>query len=354
VIRADLLAGPGKVALMNFIGDRPAMVFASPTVSRIFGDELRDLAMQLRSWNNELITIQTTEQNKTLQTVEAILTKAQSRYFGRNGVFIGVGGGVLLDIVGLAAGLFRRGVAQVRIGTTLLAQVDAAIGIKSGVNVGKAKNLAGLFSPPELVVTDGRFLSTLPQRHIRCGLAEMIKLALVRDEALFTAIETDGHQLLLESRNSETSQRLVDQAIRGMIGELEPNAYETELQRVVDFGHTISPRLESDTNFQLHHGEAVAIDLVYFCIVGQVLGMLKQDAVLRIVALLDRLGIPRWHELLANLDFIASALDAAQAHRGGQLHLPIPTRIGAAQFVSDRRNLTGIVLKEASEIGRVL
>lgn len=354
VQRGSILAEGGSSVLAEVVRDRPVLVFMSPTIARLHGAAFHRVLADLAVPKEAMIVIATGERNKNLVTVESMIDAAEGVRFSRRGVFIGIGGGVVLDTVGLAASLFRRGVSHIKVGTTLLAQVDAAVSVKCGVNVKDSKNLVGSFYPPEVAIADGTFLRTVPQRHVRCGLAEMIKLAVISDGVLFEALERQSHRLLVGDRDDDVCRWLVDRSIKAMLAELEPNVFEADLRRRVDFGHTISPHLEAETRYAVHHGEAVAIDVVYFCVLSCLLGHLSDEALLRVVDLLKRLGIPTSHDYLDNPHFLNDALTSTQAHRGMRLHLPIPTEIGSAVFVDDRRDVPDTVLSEAARIARKL
>lgn len=254
---------------------------------------------------------------------------------------------MLLDAVGLAASLFRRGVPNIKVGTTLLAQVDAAIGLKCGVNFASHKNMVGAFAAPELVITDGAFLETLPRRQIRCGIAEMLKLGVASDAGLFEALAQDGHALLGEERDGLLSRNMIDRAIVGMITELRGDPFEDDLRRRVDFGHTISPALEAHSGYKLPHGEAVSVDVALSCVVSVMTGRMSAADLRRVIDLQDRHGLPRWHSALKVPGLIDEALSKAEAHRGMRLNLPLPTAIGRTTFVEDRVAVPGDLWQRA-------
>lgn len=350
--RVDLLA-PDGIAFAEALGAHRALVVVSSTVNRLYGGVLRHALGEAGS-DEPLFVLPTGEPNKNLGSVALLLNEAERRGLGRRGVVVSIGGGVLLDTAGVAASLFRRGVPHLKIGTTLLAQVDASIGVKCGVNLGSSKNIVGSFYPSAGVLVDGAFLKTLPQRHIRSGLAEMVKLAVICDRDLFHGLEVDGVLFLGADRDAHAARSLVDASIKGMIGELQPNPYEHELRRRVDFGHTLSPLLESETRYSLLHGEAVAVDVAFFCVVSQLLGLLDEDDLLRVASLLRQLGLAGHHPLLHADGFIERGLQAAQAHRGGQLHQPLPTALGSSVFVNDASGMPATLLASAAAATSVL
>jgi 3-dehydroquinate synthase len=221
-----------------------------------------------------------------------------------------------------------------RIPTTLIGQVDASVGIKAGINFHKQKNLLGCFHPPRAVIVDTAFLGTLHAMHIRQGLAEILKMALIVDRRLFEALERHG-ATLIDSRfqaPQALGRWIVRRSIALMLEQLQHNPYENvTLQRLVDMGHTFSPALEAASAFRLSHGEAVAVDMAFTCMIAETLGLMRRSEAELFVSLLWRLGIPVFVPTLT-VDLCKAAIRAATAHRGGRLHLVIPTAIGAAQF----------------------
>ena len=340
ITRASVASATGAASLVNALASRPALVVMSSTVNRLYGDSIGRALRAADAAEVPTFIIPAGESNKTTQSVLRLLERAYDLGLSRDGLLVGIGGGVVLDIVGFAASQYRRGIDHIKVGTTLVAQVDAAVGLKCGVNVGSAKNLAGAFYPPVSVLTDSQFLTTLRQTDIRSGLAEMVKLAVATDEAYFAVLEDSASTLLDPSqRTSATADGLVDWAISGMVAELNTNPYEGDLRRRVDAGHTISPYIESATDYAVPHGEAVAIDLGVFAVVSNLMGILPDADLSRLLELLKRLGLPLFHPSLMDSDAVSKALDATAAHRGRKLRLPLPERIGSTLFVDERLNV---------------
>lgn len=329
------------------------MVAISPTVYHLYGDVVRSWLGVLEHQRTQICVVPTGESMKTLATVEWLIGRVHAARLPRDGVLVGIGGGILLDIVGLAASLYRRGISHMKIGTTLVAQVDAAVGLKCGANSDDAKNLVGAFYPPELVLTDGAFLHTLHERDIRCGIAEMAKLGAICDANLFEALSTDVDRLVTpETRNGTTAQALVDGAIAGMITQLNANPYEGRLQRAVDYGHTVSGAFEVATGHALAHGEAVALDLALFAAVAVRLGTLDQDGLNAITGLLRSAGLDVWHPIMADRNLLQKGLADSIAHRGRRLNMPLPAGIGSCTFVDDDHVLSPALLAQAAEVCR--
>ena len=247
------------------------------------------------------------------------------------------GGGVVMDVVGLAASLFRRGVPYVRIPTTLIGQVDAGVGVKTGVNRGQHKNRLGTYFPPAAALIDPSFLSSLPPRHVRNGLAEILKIALVKDLALLELLETTQNDLTakdLANCASPDHLEILTRAIGGMLEELEPNLHETVLERLVDFGHTFSPALELIAEPPLLHGEAVAIDMAVTVGISKNRGLIDETIAERVLELIGRLGLPLSNPMFTPA-LLQGALEDTIKHRDGHQRVPLISGLGTAIFVND-------------------
>lgn len=331
ITRASLLASTDD--LENAIGDRPAVLFMSPAVEAFYG---KPLSQSFRGPHRHMISVRTSESGKSLANVSDILLAVESLQVSRRGVFVAAGGGVLLDTVGLAANLYRRGVPLIKIGTTLLAQADASVGVKCGVNSDRSKNIIGSFYPPEQSLVDSRFLRSLPYLEIRSGLSEILKLGIICDAALLAEMEQGVAKFRPPDQRTDAScDELVDRAIRTMCRELQPNLFEDDLHRRVDFGHTISPQLESKLGYSITHGDAVAIDMFFFCVASNLMGLMSDLDLSRVDHLYKTVGLPRSHPALRGQDFVDRALASATAHRGMKLNMPLPHAIGHSEFLDD-------------------
>lgn len=351
VLRDSILSGHTSNTLRDLAADRELLVVMSPTVERLYGGDIRRLFTTVGASRCTLMSVPTGEASKNRSTAEVVIESARGVQLPRDGLIIGIGGGILLDIAGFAAAEFRRGVAHMKVGTTLVAQVDAAIGAKCGVNVGSSKNLVGAFHPPIASIIDGSFLTTVSMTDVRCGLAEMLKMGIICDSALFDDLTCHGvHLINPATRDDETSRRLIDQSVRAMLSELQSDLFEQELRRRVDFGHTISPAIESRSNFDVRHGEAVAIDMAYFATVSHLLGALPESDHERILQALEAFGLPIWHEHLLDEDLVTTALDQATSHRGRRMNQPMPRGVGVCEFIDDRRDLDTAVLRASSRL----
>ncbi len=263
----------------------------------------------------------------------------------RSNPIIAIGGGVITDLVSFLVSCYRRGVPHLRVPTTLMGYIDASIGIKTGINFNGNKNRLGSFTSPLAVILDHQFLKTLDDRHIRNGLAEVMKLAIIKDYKLFELLESHG-KAAAESRFQVEGKEILRLSIAGMLEELEPNLFEDCLKREVDFGHTFSPLLEMRAIDTLLHGEAVAIDVAFSVALAherQLLSKAERDRILD--AMVD-LRLPCRHPLL-DPTLLWKSLCERVYHRDGHQNVPLPSGIGGCSFIND---ITPKELEQAFQI----
>jgi 3-dehydroquinate synthetase len=247
---------------------------------------------------------------------------------------IGIGGGVITDIVGLMASTFRGSTPHIKIPTTLMGYIDAAVQIKTGVNFGDSLNRMVCYEPPYTVILDKSFLRTLPNRHLINGIAGVLKLAVIKDSWLFEYLERYGEEGIESKFQNQPGQGILNRTIVGMVDELQANLYETVLERPLDFGHTFSPVLEVDSCGDLLHGEAVALDIAFSIVLANQLELLSDSAVDRILRLMDKLNLPYYHFILKPERLWESLLDQMR-HRDGFQRVPLPTMIGGCIFINN-------------------
>jgi len=328
---------------------RRSLVVVSPTVERLYAPALDALAARNGPRMRRIVCV-SGEPAKGLAAVERICDAALAAGMDRHGVFVAVGGGVCSDLVTMAASLVRRGVRCVRIPTTLVAQIDAAIGAKGAVNFAGRKSSLGCFHPPALVLADPVLLRTLPLPEIRAGLAEIIKIALVSDAPLFELLERVVPELLATrfQEPADDATTVMAASIRRMLEALDGNLFEDRsYRRTVDAGHTFSPKLEAAARFTIRHGEAVAVDLALSATLAARLGFLATGTSERIRRLIATAGLPITSDDLT-AELCRDALAEAVRHRGGRLNLPLFDAVGHARFV-DTSQVVDQVLELALE-----
>ncbi|MEX2980886.1 sedoheptulose 7-phosphate cyclase [Streptomyces sp. C36] len=335
--RNPALAGAGVPA------DDPApprrLLVVETTVDELYGDRVRAYGAA-RGLEYEVHVLTAHERLKTMDAVFSVV-EAMDR-FGiarRSEPVVAVGGGVLLDVVGLACSLYRRSTPFVRVPTTLIGLVDAGVGAKTGVNFGPHKNRLGTYHPAAQTLLDPRFLATLDRRHLSNGMAEILKMALIKDRELFGLLERHGGRLVGEhfqdGRGLATVVReVLGRAVHGMLEELQGNLWESELERVVDYGHSFSPTLEMRALPELLHGEAVCLDMALTTVIAERRGLVRPVERRRILDVMRGLGLPVWHRL-CEPGVLGEALADTVRHRDGSQRLPLPAGIGDAVFVDD-------------------
>lgn len=327
---------PGNDALASRCGAR-ALVVVDHTVEDLYGPRVRAY-FEHHAIPVAVIVLPAEEEAKELASVLAVAdAMADTGLLRRSEAVVVIGGGVVMDVVGLAANLFRRGVPYVRVPTTLIGLVDAGVGVKTGVNRGTHKNRLGTYFAPTATLVDPSFLSSLPARHVRNGLAEIAKIALVKDPGLVSLLESAAARLPhidYALTAIDTHEEILARAIGGMLAELEPNLHETNLERIVDFGHTFSPSLELIADPPLLHGEAVAVDMALCIELSSQRGLLSEFEARRALNLLYRLGLPLTNRMFTP-DLLNTALEDTIKHRDGLQRVPLLTGLGRATFVHD-------------------
>lgn len=339
--------GPSSTVLADAIADRRTLLVITPTVARLYGARLES-ALRGKPDVSTLV-LEVSETDKTLKTVDRVCQEALRHGMTRKGLLVAVGGGVCSDIVTVAASLLRRGIGHLRVPTTLIGQIDAGIGIKGAVNFRGKKSFLGCFHPPEQVLIDPAFLRSLPPRFLVCGMAEAIKMAIGRDPRLFALLEQWAGALVASgfSRAPNEGKELLERSISSMLDELSRNPYEDRtLERLVDFGHTFSPALEGALGFEIHHGEAVAVDMALCATLSHDLGLLSSEALHRILGLLRHTGLPTFSSALTP-GLCDRALAEAARHRGGRVNLVLPTGIGRTMFIEHHEDLPDLALRHA-------
>ena len=273
------------------------------------------------------------ETAKNLQTVEKVSRALVRAGADRHTLVIAVGGGVVGDVAGFVAASYLRGVALMQVPTTLVAQVDSAIGGKTGVNLAEGKNLVGAFYPPRLVLADPEALATLPDREFRGGLAEVIKYGVIADAKLFEFLESKMDALL--RREPSALEHVIRRSIEIKAQVVGKDERESGLREILNFGHTFGHALESVTRYRrFQHGEAVAWGMMCAALLGHEVAGTPADAVSRIVALVRRIGpLPGWPKIEAAK--ILQAMYSDKKARAGKLRFVLAPRIGHAETIGD-------------------
>ncbi|HEX2676190.1 MAG TPA: 3-dehydroquinate synthase [Polyangiales bacterium] len=272
--------------------------------------------------------------------IEDLQARMHALRIDRHACMVIVGGGAVLDAVGYAAATTHRGVRVVRLPTTVLAQDDAGIGVKNGVNAFGAKNFLGSFAPPFGVICDSAFLDTLSPRDKRAGMAEAVKVALIRDADLFTWLSEHTDDLVRFERKAV--EHLVKRGAEIHLQQITQGGDPFELgsARPLDYGHWAAHKLETLTHHRLRHGEAVAIGMALDTRYSVEAGLLGADAGERVIRLLQDLGFTLWDDALALRDArgelaVLAGLEEFREHLGGELTITLLAGIGKSVDVHE-------------------
>jgi 3-dehydroquinate synthase len=261
-------------------------------------------------------------------------------HIDRHSYVIAVGGGALLDMVGLAAATAHRGIRHVRIPTTTLSQDDSGVGVKNGINAFGKKNFIGTFAPPFAVINDFQLLQSLPPRDKRAGYIEAVKVALIRDHSFFERIEQDA--AALARFEPEPMQRMIYRCAELHVNHIAESGdpFEFGSARPLDFGHWSAHKLEQLSEYRIRHGEAVAVGIALDVIYARRMNLLAEAPAERILSLLEKLGFELFANELLNVDsennlMVLNGLEEFREHLGGQLTLTLLRQIGVGLEVHE-------------------
>jgi 3-dehydroquinate synthase len=276
---------------------------------------------------------------RDLAYVERMLEAVFAHKIDRHSYVVAIGGGAVLDAVGLVAATAHRGLRHIRVPTTVLSQNDSGVGVKNAVNFKGIKNYAGTFAPPWAVLIDFDFLDTLPQRERLSGISEAVKIGLIRDREFYLWLEENAGRLATFQPGAEEymvrrcAQLHMHQIAHG------GDPFESGSVRPLDFGHWSAHKLEALTDHHLNHGEAVAIGIALDARYSVLCGLLAKGMEERIVALLETLGFRIWHPALEDTDAsgalsILAGLQEFQEHLGGALTITLLSDLGVGVEVN--------------------
>jgi 3-dehydroquinate synthase len=273
------------------------------------------------------------EQHKTLQTAAWVLDALVANKMNRDATVLALGGGVVGDIAGFAASCYQRGIGYVQMPTTLLAQVDSSVGGKTGVNHSGGKNLIGAFYQPQAVIADTDVLTTLPDRELRSGLAEVIKHGVVWDPMLFAWLEKQIPQLL--ARDTEALAYAISRSCEIKATVVARDEREHNLRAILNFGHTFGHAIEAATSYEKYlHGEAVALGMIMAADLSCRIGMIDATVKERLCDTLVRAGLPTEAPRIG----AARAYELMQMDKkvlGGAIRLVLLEKLGRA-IVTDQ------------------
>ena len=360
---ADIF-NPANHDLVSYSINNRVMIVIDQNVHKFYAAQLMEY-FNAHNVKYSMLVIDTDEESKNWEDADHILQFFEDEGVLRREPIIAIGGGVLLDIVGFACSIYRRGIPYIKVPTTLLAIVDASVGSKVAVNHFGRRNRLGAYYPPIATLIDKKFIKTQSEREIVNGIAEIFKLAVIKSPELFELLEENAELLIEEKfQHGAVPVRVINLAITDMIAELGPNLWERKLDRCVDFGHTFSPVIEMKNLTQefdpdnppyftkdnmLLHGEAVALDCLYSSCIACLRGYIGQSVLNRIFNLAKRLKLKTYHEDFTKIELLQQSLADATKHRNGNQFAPLPIYVGNYKIVND---ITQSEMKYAIELFR--
>ncbi len=281
------------------------------------------------------------EQSKnTVDSLDLILKQVNDFKIDRHSYLLAIGGGAMLDMAGYAAALAHRGIRLIRVPTTVLAQCDSGVGVKNGINAFGKKNFLGTFAPPAAVLNDFEFLTTLEDRDWRSGIAEAVKVALIKDPPFFDFIAS--HAAALAKRDLAIMQKVIYRCAQLHLDHIRGgnDPFEKGSSRPLDFGHWSAHKLEQLTDYELRHGEAVAMGIALDCVYSNLSNLLSSDDLERILSTLETLGFQLYSSAMLthkpppeNRLSLFEGLQEFREHLGGELTLLLLTQIGTGMNV---------------------
>jgi 3-dehydroquinate synthase len=307
-----------------------AVVITDATVGGLYADTV-SRGLIVAGFEVTLLEVPPGEEQKSLETAAGLYDRLTEALAERNTPVLALGGGVVGDLTGFVAATFMRGLPLVQVPTTLLAQVDSSLGGKTAVDHGRLKNIIGVFYQPVMVVADIDTLRTLPEDELANGLAEVIKAAAARNKKLFSFLEINIRRA--KELHSGVLEDMIAEAARVKAEIVSKDEREKGLRSVMNFGHTVGHAIEAVSQFNLKHGQAVAIGMMAAAKISARMGMLAEGEVVRLENLIAAAGLPvKMPEL--DREEIMQAMRHDKKVRGDKIRFVLLKSIGDA-FISD-------------------
>jgi 3-dehydroquinate synthase len=310
-------------SIFSKVSNRFAII-TNPLINKLYG-------YRVESENSVFLEVPDKENSKSLRLVKSLYSRLLNHGLDRTSCIVGFGGGVIGDLAGFVAATYMRGVPLVQIPTTLLAQVDSAIGGKVAIDLPQGKNLVGVFYQPKLVISDVETLQTLPTKELKSGLAEVVKYGVISDHLLFEILEKDFNKVL--QRDKKILLEIVKRCTKIKAKIVEKDETEKGRRVILNFGHTLGHAIETVTNYKYKHGEAIAIGMVFAANLAVKVGMLDRGEAERIASLLYNIGLPVEISLSrSKISKIIKIIGHDKKMREGKLRFVLPESIGRVVY----------------------
>ena len=332
VIGHGLLGDLGE-EIASALGRKPSKTFVVtvPPVKKHWASPV-SAVLKESGLEHDVVEFPDGESSKTMRTVETLTARLVKAGADRQSLIIALGGGVVGDVAGLVASIYMRGIDVIQVPTSFLAQVDASIGGKTGVNLSAGKNLVGTFHQPRLVLIDPEVLATLPEREFRSGLYEALKCGVIRDPQIFEFMEQKREKVL--SRDPASLEWLIAECVRVKARVVVADEFESGERRILNFGHTLGHALEAETSYkQFLHGEAVAWGMVGAAMIAAAMQKSDGETAKRIIGtVLAYAPLPKVQSRSKN---VIKRLRSDKKTTNGHIHFILPRQIGEVEVVSD-------------------
>lgn len=319
---------------LNSLGlGKDAVIISHPVIERLIGIHLSSI-LKKAGYSVKVFNVPEGEKSKSADCAIKLLNQISAYDVNKRIFIIALGGGVVGDLAGFVAAVYKRGVPYIQVPTTLLAQIDSSIGGKTAIDLATGKNLVGAFYQPKLVFTDTQALKTLSQRQIRNGLAEAVKYGIIADTKLFDYIEANHQKFLKGDR--QVLNFIVRRCAQIKAKVVSEDEKETKgLRTILNFGHTVGHAVEAASRYdQYHHGESVGLGMRVAARISVIMGLLPEAQERRVNQLISSVGLPETIEGL-RLNKILDLMSHDKKFAAGHNRFVLAQRIGQVQVVSD-------------------
>jgi len=306
-------------------------IITDSNVHKLYGESLKKHFSDL-GLNNILLTFPAGEKNKNRQTKSKLEDEMLNNKFGRDSAVIALGGGVVGDVAGYLAATYNRGVKYVQVPTSLVACVDSSIGGKTGVDTPRGKNLIGSFHQPYRVYIDTNTLKTLPRKEVREGLAEVIKYGVIKDGNLFQFLEKNIEKIFMHDKQALRHIVKTSCEIKGEV--VENDEKESNLRKILNFGHTIGHGIEALSDFKITHGEAISIGMIAEGKIAIKLGLWNHDELTRLQNLIGSASLPTDIPQSTGIEKLIDVMKLDKKARGGEIEMTLPIKIGEMSSIN--------------------
>lgn len=314
--------------IKKYLKNKKIMIITDNNVNKLYGKKVTE-CLKSNGYSVYLTAMPNGEKYKNIEQTKRIYKECIKHNLHRDSCIIALGGGVVSDLAGFVAATYMRGLPLINIPTTLIGQVDAAIGGKTAINF-QAKNIIGSFYQPKIVIIDTVFLQTLPQKEIRNGLAEIIKYAVIKDAKLFEFLERNEKEIIKLNKNCLI--KIISECCKIKTEIVEKDERENNLRKILNFGHTIGHAIETTSNYKIDHGEAIAIGIAVETKIARLLNLLdeKQEKTIKDL-------IKKYNPLIKiNLkkEKILEAIQFDKKNVNDEINFALPIKIGKISFVN--------------------